>query len=208
MKNRLFLAALMILLSACAYSVNGEAANFNTNVQPLESFYGLIVNSPANVILEQGKSPSIRFEGEEKDLNGISTNIENGSLIISGTNSKPLTIYLTIEDINLIEVNGSARVYSSHVLNSDLLLLKVNGSGSIRVDVRSLSLGMFVKGSGKIHASGSTGSSITRIYGDGKVITTDLDAFDSTVELNDGKQAFRSAIRKHGDDQPILNQVN
>ncbi len=109
----------------------------------------MVVNTPANVILQQGEKSSIRFEGEQRDVNKVTTAIENGSLVISGNNKNSLTIYVTIGELNLIEVNGNARVYSSQVINSDMLLLKVNGAGSIRLDVRSLSLGMIVKGSGK-----------------------------------------------------------
>lgn len=196
MKNKLLLLAVFVLtISACAFSANGEAANVSTPTRSLDNFYGLIINNPANVILETGEKSSIRFEGDQKDLDRVSTNIENGSLVVSGSNINPLTVYITIQDINLIEVNGSARIFSSSVINSDLLLLKVNGTGSIRLDVRSLSLGMIVKGSGKIYASGSTGSSFTRIYGDGKVYTPELDSFSSSEEINDWSQAYRSNTR-------------
>ncbi|HNQ61419.1 MAG TPA: DUF2807 domain-containing protein [Bacteroidia bacterium] len=195
MKNQLLLAVILLSNAACAFSANGEAANASTKVKSLDNFYGLVINSTANVILETGENSSIRFEGEQRDLEKVNTNIENGNLIISGSNTNPLTIYITIKELNLVEVNGSARIFSSNVINSDLLLLKVNGSGSIRLDVRSLSLGMIVKGSGKIYASGSTGSSFTRIYGEGKVYTPELDSFNSSVEINDGTQAYRSNAR-------------
>lgn len=209
MKTQFFLAALMFSMSACAFSANGEAAISNSDSRKLENFYGLVVNTPANVILEQGEKSSIRFEGEQKDLNKLTTIIENGSLVISGSNHKPLTIYVTIGEINLIEINGNARVYSSQLINSDMLLLKVNGSGSIRLDVRSLSLGMVVKGSGKIFASGSTGSCFTRIYGSGNVYASNLDTFYSTEEYNNGEEAYRSASRKKVTPlRPALNLHN
>ena len=208
MRNRFFLAALMITVSACAYSANGEAANDKSKGIELENFYGLIINSPANIILEQADINSIRFEGEQKDINSTTTMIENGNLQISGSNQKPLTIYISFKEINLIEINGNARIYSSQVINSDLLLLKINGSGTIRLDVRSLSLGMIVKGSGKIYASGSTGVSYARIYGEGKIITTDLDSFESTEEVNSGRQAYRSSIRKADTMIPPSNMSN
>ncbi|TAH39203.1 MAG: hypothetical protein EYC69_13515 [Bacteroidetes bacterium] len=207
MKTKFFLAAFMFSLAACAYSANGEAANEKLSTNLVDDFYGLIVNTPANVIIEQGEQQTIRFEGASKDLKQTNVKIENGNLVISGTNSNPVTIYITIKEINLIEVNGNSRLYSSAVINSDLLLLKVNGSGSIRLDVRSLSLGMLVKGSGKIIASGSTGTSYSRIYGIGKVITSDLDSFETIEESNSGKQAYRLNILKNPglDVQPNLS---
>ncbi|MBP6335328.1 MAG: DUF2807 domain-containing protein [Bacteroidia bacterium] len=206
MKTKLILAALIFSMSACAFSANGEAANSGSESHTLETFYGLVVNTTANVILEQGEKSSIRFEGEARDLKKIETRIENGSLVITGSNQKPLTVYITIGDISLIEVNGSARVYSSQVINSDLLLLKVNGSGSIRLDVRSLSLGMIVKGSGKIYASGSSGSSFTRILGNGKVYAANLDTFYSTEEYSNGEEAYRST--KRNSESPLRPALN
>ncbi len=208
MKTKLFLAALTISLAACAYSANGEAANEKSNTNTLEDFYGLVVNTPSNVIIEQGEQSTIRFEGAQKDMNHTAVKIENGNLVISGTNSNPVTIYITVKEINLIEINGNSRLYSSEVINSDLLLLKVNGSGSIRLDVRSLSLGMLVKGSGKIIASGSTGTSYSRIYGTGKVISSELDAFESKEESNSGKQAYRMNIRKNSGMDAPTNLAN
>jgi len=64
-------------------------------------------------------------------------------------NDIPVTIYVTLDDISLIEVEGSGRILSNQLINSDMLLLKVNGSGTINVDVRTLSLGMLIKGNGK-----------------------------------------------------------
>lgn len=208
MKTKLFLAASMISIAACASPANAEAANEKMNTNVLEDFYGLVLDAPANVILEQGEQSTIRFEGVEKDVNHTDVKIENGNLVISGSNSNPVTIYITVKEINLIEINGNSRLYSSEVINSDLLLLKVNGSGSIRLDVRSLSLGMLIKGSGKIIASGSTGTSYSRIYGTGKVITTDLDAFESREESNSGKQAYRLNILKNSSLGVPTNLVN
>jgi formylmethanofuran dehydrogenase subunit C len=208
MKTQTLLAAILLALTACASAANGEAAINTSNVHELDNFYGLVINSPANVILEHGDKSSIRFEGEQKDLNRVNTHMENGSLIISGNNHKPLNIYVTVGELSLIEVNGSARVYSRDIINSDMLLLKVNGSGSIRLDVRSLSLGMIVKGSGKIYASGSTGSSFARVYGNGQVYSTGLDAFIATEEKNDGNSASRTSIRKDQSTRPTLNLHN
>ncbi len=208
MKTQTILAALFITLTACASAANGEAAINTSSVRELENFYGLVINSPANVILEYGDKSSIRFEGEQKDLGRVRTEVENGSLIISGNNHKPLTIYVSVGELSLIEVNGSARVYSPDIINSDMLLLKVNGSGSIRLDVRSLSLGMIVKGSGKIYASGSTGSSFSRVYGNGQVYSSGLDAFIATEEKNDGNSASRTSIRREQGARPTLNLHN
>ncbi|MBK6445759.1 MAG: hypothetical protein IPF81_10815 [Bacteroidetes bacterium] len=61
-----------------------------------------------------------------------------------------------------------------------MLLLKVNGTGSIKLDVRALALGMIVKGTGKIIASGSVGESFVRVFGKGNVYAQGLDTISGT----------------------------
>ena len=128
------------------------------------------------MILSQGETNSIRIEGEKNTVKDISTKIENGSLIIDGNNKHAVTIHVTVQDISLVEVNGDAKVYANGRINSDILLLKVNGSGSIRMDVRTLTVGMIVKGKGKIIVSGCTGDSFSRVIGQGAIYADNLDA--------------------------------
>jgi formylmethanofuran dehydrogenase subunit C len=148
--------------------------------------------------LSQGEKASVRIEGRTRDVEKIVARIENGSLIISGSNNVPVTVYVTVEELNRVEVNSSAKVYSGQVINSDILLLKVNGSGSIKLDVRTLSLGMIVKGKGKIVVSGSTGDSFARILGDGRILTSNLDAYSSRMEISKANTAYVKETDKSG----------
>ncbi|MBL0064228.1 MAG: DUF2807 domain-containing protein [Bacteroidetes bacterium] len=181
MKTKIFFSFLMAAFFACTTS-KADSNDLVSDLRTPGNFYGLVVNTNANVILSQGNETSLRVEGDRRLINSIHTEVLNGALIISGTNNRPVTIYVTIEDINLIEINGSGKVFASQPLNSDMLLLKVNGNGSIKLDVRALALGMIVKGSGKIIASGSVGESFVRVFGKGNVYSQGLDSF-STDEL-------------------------
>ena len=60
--------------------------------------------------------------------------------------------------------------------------MKVNGSGSLKIDVRALTVGMIVNGSGKIIISGSSGESYLRIFGTGNIFTDNLDSFSFSEE--------------------------
>lgn len=184
MKTKLFFAAL--LLSLTGYAIpSSDSSEFATDSRNINSFSGLIVNTSANVILSQGETNSVRIEGEKAMVKDITTNIENGSLVIAGHNNHAVTVYVTVEDISLVEVNGDAKIYANGLINSDILLLKVNGNGSIRMDVRTITVGMIVKGSGKIIVSGSTGDSFSRVIGQGSIYADHLDAskIDRTANL-------------------------
>ncbi|HQW00097.1 MAG TPA: DUF2807 domain-containing protein [Bacteroidia bacterium] len=184
MKTKFFFAAILLSLTGYAFP-SSDSSELATDLRNVNNFSGLIVNTTANVILSQGESNSIRIEGEKDMVKEITTTIENGALIIAGNNNHAITIYVTATDINLVEVNGNAKIYANGLVNSDILLLKVNGSGSIRMDVRTLTVGMLVKGSGKIIVSGSTGDSYSRVIGQGSIFADNLDArqIDRTASL-------------------------
>ena len=179
--NLTFVAAL--LLSAAFGLQNMQASEITNTSMHIGKFYGIIVNANANVIVKQQAGESIEMEGELKAIRKIRTSIENGNLVIAGDGgSGRVTIYVSSEVINLIEVKGSARVFVRGKLKSDILLLKVQGSGGIRADVMTLTIGMIIKGKGKIEVSGITGDSLKKIYGEGNIFTEKLISFASREE--------------------------
>lgn len=193
-------SAVLIGLSAITFASN-ESSELTTTTYDLGKFYGLIVNSNANIILTQGEHNSIRMEGNKRELKDIKATVENGALTIIGGNNYPVNIYISAEELNLIEINGSARVFAKGCINSEILLLKVNGSGSMKVDVRALTVGMIVNGSGKIIVSGSSGESYVRVLGTGNVFTENLDSFSISEErialINSNPISKRSTLKLH-----------
>lgn len=204
MKTKFFFFALMATLFACTTS-KADSNDFVSDLRTPGKFYGLVLNTNANVILTQGSEVGLRVEGDRRLINSIHTEVLNGALIISGTNNRPVTVYVTIEEINLIEINGPGKVFSNQPVNSDMLLLKVNGSGSIKMDVRALALGMIVKGTGKIIASGSVGESYVRVFGKGNVYAQGLDSYSTDVlsasnsnwKQENSKSGKRSLLNLH-----------
>jgi formylmethanofuran dehydrogenase subunit C len=182
MKTSLIISAALIGLSAITFAANESSEVKSTTSYNPGKFYGIIVNNNANIILTQGEENMIRFEGDKKEIKEVKTDIENGALVINGKNNRPVTIYISAEELSLIEINGSAKLFVNGSLNSDILLLKVNGEGSMKLDIRALSIGMVVKGSGKIIVSGTSGESYARIYGTGNIYKDKLDSFKTSVE--------------------------
>lgn len=179
MKTNFFFLTLIATLLACS-ATKAESNELISDLRTPGNFYGLVLNTNANVILTQGTETALRVEGDLRLIKSIRTEVLNGALVISGTNNRPVTVYVTMEEINLIEINGAGKVFSSQPVNSDMLLLKVNGTGSIKLDVRALALGMIVKGTGKIIASGSVGESFVRVFGKGNVYAQGLDTISGT----------------------------
>ena len=198
MKTTLMISAVLIGVSVLTFAANESSEVTSTSYDP-GKFYGLIVNSNANIILTQSDRNSIRIEGDKRELKKIKTAIVDGALTIDGGNNYPVDIYISAEELNLIEINGSARIFASGSINSDIILLKVNGSGSMKINVRALTVGMIVNGSGKIIVSGTSGESYLRVYGSGNIYTDHLDSFslsEERIALNNTKEKSKRATLK------------
>src|SRR5205809_357252 len=133
MKTRIIISAVLVGVSAIAFAANESSEVASSSSDP-GKFYGLIVNTDATIILTQGEKNSVRIEGNKKELRKIKTSVENGALVISGDDARPINVFVSVEEINMIEINGAARLYAPGSINSDVLLLKVNGNGSMKVD--------------------------------------------------------------------------
>ena len=191
-------AFVMVSLSANVLADNGAANEVTTVNRQVGNFYGIVVNTTANVILTQGEKTSVRIEGRGRDIEKTEASIVNGSLVINGRNNVPVTIYITVEELNRVEVNSTARIYANGIIHSDILVLKVNGNGSIRMDVRALSLGMIVNGKGKIIVSGSAGESYARMFNGGRILTSNLDAYATRTEVTTERTSVVHQSEKSG----------
>ena len=180
MKTSVIISAVLIGLSAIALTAKEQPVLETTAFDP-GKFYGLIVNNNANIILTQGENNSVRIEGEKSAAKKVKTEIQNGALVITG-GTDPVNIYVTAEDISMIELNGTGKIYGRATISSDILLLIVNGHGSMKVDVKVLKVAMIVKGDGKIIISGSTGESFIKEFGNGRIFAEGLYSFSSVED--------------------------
>jgi uncharacterized protein YpmS len=205
MKTKLMFVAVMMSLTTFAFAgcESSAAAISSENRMINENFFGLILQTDARVILSQGEETSVRIDGDPKSVSSIQTTIENGALVIKSNSEAFVTIYVTVNDINLIEVDGNGKISGNQLINSDMLLLKVVGAGTINLDVRALSLGMIVKGNGKIYAKGSTGDSYVRVVGNGKVISMNLDTLRTSIEPNTESAMVKKNVLNSGK-HPVL----
>jgi hypothetical protein len=160
-----------------------------------QNFYGIILNGNANVYLMQSESNSIRLEGSQGNVDEVETSVENGALIINSGSLRNVNVYITMNDINLLQVNGSGVIHAMSTINSDMLLMKITGSGIIKADVRALSIGMIINGGGKIYTSGMTGDSFVKVKGTGEVVAMNLDSLKQTASV-DYVRADYSTTRK------------
>jgi len=156
MKTKISLVALMLVsITVLSLGCTESKAAVVNEIRNTGSFYGIILNGNANVILTQGESNSVSVEGEETNVSEVETKVVSGALVIGTGSLRNVTVHVTMNDISLLQVNGNGVITGKTLLYSDVLLLKVNGNGTINTDVRALSVGMVINGGGKIIATGT-----------------------------------------------------
>ncbi len=183
MKAALLISSVIVGLSAIALAGNLTNQNNETIVKP-GKFYGLIVNSGSNVILTQGDENTYKIEGDKSEVEKISAEVENGALVIRAADVNHSTIYVTVKDINLIDVSGNGRVFVIGSIRSDIVLLKVNDHGSICADVQVMKVGLLARDSGKIIVSGRASESLVKLSGEGIIYKNGLDILSEEAELS------------------------
>jgi hypothetical protein len=181
MKTNLIIVAFALVGMTTRSFGCSEANAVSSEIRPPQAdFYGIILNGNANVYLSQGDGNSVTVQGNRENVDEVSTSVSNGMLVINSGALRNVTIYVSMTDINLLQVNGNGVINAQTTINSDMLLMKVIGDGVINADVRTLSLGTIINGNGKIYVHGITGDCLVKIKGEGKVITANLDSLRNT----------------------------
>ena len=189
MKTNLLILASILLLTTTSYGCRTEGSGRTTSeVRPLESFSGIELKSAANVYVTQGDVQEVRVEAEDNLLGKINTTVKNNSLVIDDEDNikytKPVTIYITVKDLCLLELTGSGNIVTRSQFLCDFMNIKLSGSGDIRVMVNRKSLKANLSGSGNLVLNGSSAETYYRISGSGNINAHELNCFSSAVAIS------------------------
>ena len=194
------LVALIVSFATTAFANNDNNVSVS-QIRTAPAFYGVVLASDINVVLSPDETSSVRVEAIASDIHFINTKVINGNLVVSVRNNHklhgPVTVYVSVNELNLVEVIGNGKVRASEMFSTDMLTLKLKGNGSITMDVRALSVGVNLNGCGSINLSGSAANSIIKTVGQGHVVTRYFSSFN-TVEMIDDTAVDCTAMVETG----------
>ena len=152
-----------------------------TESRKTTTFTGIDLNIPANVYVSQGLPQEIKITAKEGVLRQIETMVVDGVLEIEYdtcvSNPDSIKIYITIQTIHKLRINGSGDISTLYGITADDLVLEINGSGDIKVEANATKITNKINGSGDIKLSGSSETLQIVINGSG-----DIDALDAPTE--------------------------
>lgn len=147
----------------------------------LGTFTRISFRVPGTLYVRQGSPQKVELEGDADVLKEIKTDLDDDKLVIEqktkwGWNwgdHKPITIRITVKDIETLSVSGSGNLIVEGKLNTASLNLNVSGSGSLQVEAdASGTIDADVSGSGDLTVKGKGTAFRSDVSGSGKIYAT------------------------------------
>jgi hypothetical protein len=175
----------MLLVLACASIVS--MAQTTKKVLDLPEFKGIYVNSNYTVYLKQTNKQEVTVEALTEIFAVSDIKVENGILMVN-VDRKPdnpnkslwekiddikvnptMKIYVSVKNINDLQVNGAGRIISENSIATDYVTLGVSGNGSLDVDLKGNTIKAELSGGGLMTLRGYATSIDAVVSGSGTI---------------------------------------
>lgn len=144
-----------LLLSALLVAVVVSAGEKVSETRKLGGFEKIEINGSPKVVYTQGKTVSVRIEGNRESIDNIETSVSDNTLYVRNKGKMGIVnftfgnddavVYVTTPDLIGIKLNGSGDFISKQRIDTDRINIVLRGSGDINLkdiicDVCNLSL--------------------------------------------------------------------
>ncbi len=196
--KKLLLAA--VLLAGTGYAIAKPNTTGNINFSEivdrhLSGFNAVNVAGPFDVQITQGSTESVKVEAPSDVMSRVLTEVNGGVLKIYSKhdnwnwgnwwgNHKKIMVYVTVKDINSINISGSGDVKFRDGINANSLKLNISGSGDMTGVLHVKNLESSISGSGDMRLSGSAQTQSIHVVGSGDYTAHSLTTVDSSVRLS------------------------
>jgi len=162
MKKLTFLlkvAAVLVLMLITISSTNAQ----QREIRKVSGFTGIGLSISADIYLSQANDYKVEIEADADYLEKIETVIDGDILKIKNKDhfnfefhNKKVKIYISMPQINALNISGSGDIIAQTAIKTDNLKVKISGSGNVKIEILSVkNLGMAISGSGDIYLAGT-----------------------------------------------------
>jgi hypothetical protein len=161
----------MVALGATLAGCASDSGPVRTENRTVESFHAIELRGAAEMQVEVGKGPAVSIAAGERVLQGTSTQVRDGVLVV-----------LIRERGGWFQRGPAAKlIVQAPTLDS----VEISGAGEFTLhDIAGDKLSIAVQGAGSLDATGKVGQLTARIDGAGKVDLARLSATDAQVAVN------------------------
>jgi hypothetical protein len=178
----------VLLILSLAVGLVGKSQQIvydeNAEVRTVERFNSVEVSGAISLYLSQGTVQGVAISAGEAKYNvKIKTEVKNGVLQISveggvwnGFNwtNRKLKAYVTVTDLNRLEVSGASYASISGAIKSDELKMEISGASEVKGIINVSNLDLDISGASVARLSGSAKNARIDASGACKVNSYDL----------------------------------
>ena len=177
----------------------------NAEARTVSGFHGIKVSNAFDVIIKQGSEEAVVVSAsEEKFRSRIKVNVVNGILQISYDNenvwkwsneNKRLKAYISVKNIDQLEVSGASDMKIDGVLKGINLKIDLSGASSLKADIRYTNVTVDQSGASNSKLSGIVTNLDVDISGASDFTGFDLIAENCRVEAS-GASDLKITVNK------------
>lgn len=177
----------MLFLSSCDECIDGYGEIVTEDFR-LDEYKRLTIGIPANVVIQNGDSASIKITTYESYMTALNKQVHGNRLDLNGNfcfaENDDIEVILTLpNDIETIVVNGTANVRSTKPFRSEELDIIINGSGNISLNIFTNRIFSNINGDGNMKLSGTCQNLSVGIAGSGNFKGINLNTYKAKVNI-------------------------
>ena len=114
-----------------------KAENITREMDLTASVYSIEVNDDINLVLTQSADAKLRITGEEKDSKAVLLDQKNGRVRLlskKGSLKNRVTVYVPVQNLRKLVINGKSYVRSNGVIASKNLQVTVAGEAKVEIN--------------------------------------------------------------------------
>lgn len=159
-----------------------------TQERPLGAFTGIENRCSIDLYLSQGPTQRVMIESDESVIEKVNTWLDGDVLVIDidriNWNVKTLKAFVTVKELEHLNINGSGDVKTETVIRSPSLEIKINGSGDLNMQMDVGKMDIRISGSGNATVQGDMSEVFLSVSGSGDmIILGGDDMVNCTVKL-------------------------
>lgn len=167
---------LLFFASGCEMEEIKGSGHIVADEREVREFTKISFENTGTLIIKQSFKSSLTIQTDDNLLKYLETKVVNGTLIISTKEVKDMTslrpkegifYYVTLKDLDALELSGSGNVRTVAQLLGDHLKIKLSGSGNLFLDLSMDKLELFLSGAGKVSMKGEVKEEYIKISGAG-----------------------------------------
>ena len=192
--KRIFLGIVIAFaLNSCINTIDGNG-EVTKEQRAISSFNKIDISGGYEVLINQGNEERLELEVDENLLEFIETEVKNNTLHISSKqsigNATSLKLYITVIDVEDIEVSGAIKLKNKGTYQSENLEIDVSGAGDIKLDLNVENLIMEMSGASETTLSGKANNFEIGISGAGELQAKKLKTRNTTIDISGAGSAI------------------